>query len=465
MADFEEEIDLVVIYEAEERMDQSINKRFEKDADLYISKQETDEIKACLAGNSFQALYGMYKSGKHSADILARTMLKNAWLIGNIEWREFESYILPILDEGRPNVVCDMLKEVVHNRIDTPYKLKGYLDAFYYNKFLPVDECRNILEYSQVHIKADLLAIFFKKVLLDTQRADVFFRTAEQFFEKYGNERDVKFLAKLLPEMVKYDDMFMQELSELVFTRKIIGGKGELVWENFFKRLGRRAFNQCLDNLLPSQPRTEKKKVSEICKCIAKIIKADKAEADYYQQQIVAVYQKREDLRYPLIVYMCDKIHDACAVEIAREFSNIGIPWDRAGLCEEKLRALVTGQHNRQIDNVEVLYQELAQCNNEGHLRKIIMQINADAHDRIYAEMLEKPQQNRYMREFAFNYPMFNPSGYPILLNYLQQNHDEELRQEFYEFITNNSLVEKRPEIKEFLYLDNFELYTKIYKR
>ena len=66
------------------RIKASLNKRYEKDAELYISYQDTLRIKHHIFAREYEAIENLIQAQIVSPTVVARVVVKNLWLLENL---------------------------------------------------------------------------------------------------------------------------------------------------------------------------------------------------------------------------------------------------------------------------------------------------------------------------------------------------------------------------------------------
>ena len=91
-------IDQIRLSDTLQKINASLNKRFEKDADLYISKQDEFEIKKLLCNGAYAAIVNMSVGKEISPEIILKVIVRNAGLLTMVNAGKFERELKPILD-------------------------------------------------------------------------------------------------------------------------------------------------------------------------------------------------------------------------------------------------------------------------------------------------------------------------------------------------------------------------------
>lgn len=124
-------IDQMVLGDTLQKINASLNKRFEKDADLYISKQDEFEIKKLLCSNKYQAIINMSVGKDIKPEIILKVIVRNAGLITVPRIGKFWKELKPIWDNVRYESVAYMMEDVMNNMVYVNKDLKHLLFKYY----------------------------------------------------------------------------------------------------------------------------------------------------------------------------------------------------------------------------------------------------------------------------------------------------------------------------------------------
>lgn len=134
--------EMELVLGALERINRSLDERFEKNADLYIAPEEVEKLKKLIYIGNYPQIVKLYTLKKFSAEILANVLIQNAWLMRNEKF-----YILQPIFKECNNFYLQrvMVESVFDNKIEMPSKFRLQLIL----KFLAGGDsimCRQILE-------------------------------------------------------------------------------------------------------------------------------------------------------------------------------------------------------------------------------------------------------------------------------------------------------------------------------
>ncbi len=129
-----------------EAIKKALDLRFEQDSNLYINKDQTEEIKKNISNGSAQNLQGLAK--EHGNMILAKVILKNSWLVKT----ELLNKNKAVIDKIFLNIPKDFFIEISKDvRSDLAYstpQFKNYVTNIYLES-LPVSSCKDFYEKKQ----------------------------------------------------------------------------------------------------------------------------------------------------------------------------------------------------------------------------------------------------------------------------------------------------------------------------
>lgn len=208
------EINLIEIKKANERIEDGLNRRFEKDAEMYISNQEISFVKSALSKGEFEGLLDKFKAEKYHPDVYFRTILRNAWLIKEITPQQFHQTIRPILELVNPEFSKKLLNEVAENKLDVPEPFRRNLLKYYARTVDP-------LEAEEMIKNGESLGL--KRITVLVQRVLSYYAGTTQFFTKWNQ------FAKQYPALVSSPNI----LSRITVEEDRIAKHYEILCEQY----------------------------------------------------------------------------------------------------------------------------------------------------------------------------------------------------------------------------------------
>lgn len=241
-----------MMFESLKKINYSLDCRFEKDADLYISKQDAQEIKNMISGGYWQGIYGVYKTNKVSPNILTIELIKDAWLIKDISQDAIE-YITNIFNDCEKTIFMENAKKVINNEIYSPISLKNIINSIYY-KHVDIKICKDILDnkVSNLIFNPSIRKICIYRVLDECDSPRSLYITMREYLRKnqiYSKSDELKNYVDELKNIK--DEEFIKTFARIIFDNEIedeIDFK-ENEWYLIFRNLGRITFDICLEYL------------------------------------------------------------------------------------------------------------------------------------------------------------------------------------------------------------------------
>ncbi len=176
-------LNLKEIHLANRRVEDALNRRFERDAEMYISNQDIAFIKECLSKGEFELMYSKYKAENYHPDVFFKTILRNAWLIKDMKNIHFSEIIRPILKEVHPEFSRKLLKEVAENKLDVPEIFRNNLLGHYARTVDPLEAEEMIENGGNLGLKR--LKILVQRVLGHYAGSPLFFTKWSRFLKQY----------------------------------------------------------------------------------------------------------------------------------------------------------------------------------------------------------------------------------------------------------------------------------------
>lgn len=125
-----------------QKINASLNKRFEKDADLYISRQDEIDMKKHLCNGAYGAVADMAKVKGISNDIVVKVILRSASVIymTDQDLKQFKKELNPILAGADYSVLEHMMEDVFNNHVYIQKGLRHIMFRYYVNK-ISAEKC------------------------------------------------------------------------------------------------------------------------------------------------------------------------------------------------------------------------------------------------------------------------------------------------------------------------------------
>jgi hypothetical protein len=191
------DINLIDINKANKRVEAALNRRYERNAELFISKQDVEDIRKWLYEGQLSYVFSKFKAETIHPDIYFLTILKNSWLIDSLDRNQFKEFIRPILIKVRPNFAKSYLKEVAERKMDVPEIMREEL-LKYYVQTLTVEETKAILLSGET-LGVVRLRLLVGKLLEEHIGTDQFISKHEALVTQYPAIKGDIFFLKSLP--------------------------------------------------------------------------------------------------------------------------------------------------------------------------------------------------------------------------------------------------------------------------
>lgn len=164
------------------RIKTSLNKRYEKDAELYISYQDTLRIKHHLFKREYEAIENLVQAHSISPTVVARVTVKNLWLLDDFSKKDKNS-LNAILDQCDTSTLRTVVDGINENTVEMSFELKDTINRIYYGK-APLEECLYYLNEVDKR-NTDVLKICFKRVVTLTDDPQQKMNYIKEFLSKH----------------------------------------------------------------------------------------------------------------------------------------------------------------------------------------------------------------------------------------------------------------------------------------
>lgn len=134
-------VDQVLLNDTLQKINASLNKRFEKDADLYISKQDEYEIKKNLCNEAYGGVVDMAKAKGISHDIIVKVIMRNAAVLNVRNINKFKRELKSILENANYSALSYMMEDVLSGNIYMQKIVRHMMFSYY---------MKNITAYARI---------------------------------------------------------------------------------------------------------------------------------------------------------------------------------------------------------------------------------------------------------------------------------------------------------------------------
>ena len=307
------------------KINYSLNCRFEKDADLYISKQDSQEIKNMIYNKSWEGIHGIYITNKISPNILSIEIMKHAWLIKNIS-KQGCKYIEEIFEACEKDIFIEKSSKIINNEIYASNSLKKIIIPIYYNN-VDINICKNILDNKVRNLifNTDIRKICIKRVLDECKSGRQLYTTIKSYLNKneiYSNSNAFKFYVEEIKS--NRDKDFIEEFANQVFDNEIEDNPDykETSWYKIFRELGKVTFDICSE-YLKKYSETDKDFSSNIARYLM-AYQIKKNDAQYYIDKWKELFSNssNNNLRYILIISIKNIYNEEAQINIRNSYLN-----------------------------------------------------------------------------------------------------------------------------------------------
>lgn len=119
------------VLDALNRINRSLDERFEKNADLYLAPEQTEKLKHLIYLGNYPQIVKEFTLKKYSAEALANVLIKNAWLM----WKSNYKLLDPIFEACDYRYLRGVMQEgVFDNKIEIPSEFRLQLIVLFLDK-------------------------------------------------------------------------------------------------------------------------------------------------------------------------------------------------------------------------------------------------------------------------------------------------------------------------------------------
>lgn len=319
-----------------ERVEKSLNLRFQKKGSLFISKNNLEKLKQELFNSNMQNILALELLIK--TPIIMQVILKNPWLISDtfLQDKNFKKYIRKNLTADNAKQYLNLLQDIAEDNIFSTNKFKLLMEGFYYG-LVDVEECEKII--AEDNSKPKILIECFKRAMIESHESDeIKIRVIDDFFEsREALYLIVKSTAYLNEIINTIDDK--KYIAQWILDNKTLP-KIDPVWSNAFISLGKDSFDVAAEYIKNSF------EYSEVTKWIVrnafqKQLNYNDSNIEYYIEEILSIFKHRD--AYRIKVLFLDMLQPGkfknheMACRLVDEFER-GLDTSRYGERIEKIR-------------------------------------------------------------------------------------------------------------------------------
>ena len=273
------------------KIEYSLNCRFEKDANLFISNQKSEEIKNMIYNSNWQGIHGMYITNNVSADILTMEIIKYSWLVNSIQ-KEDAKNINEIFCACNKNIFIEKANKVINNEIYTPYCIKQLIIPIYYMN-IDINICKQILDYNKDNLLFNELIrkVCVKRVLDRCETPRDLYRTMKMYLNSNEIFKDSNVFKHYIDDLDK-EETFIYELGKYIFEYEIEDNLNykDTSWFKIFRNLGKATFDICSKYLCEEVYYDRDFSTSIVRYLMANQFKNDSDNVQYYEEEWIRLF-------------------------------------------------------------------------------------------------------------------------------------------------------------------------------
>lgn len=267
-------VDQVLLNDTLQKINASLNKRFEKDADLYISKQDEYEIKKNLCNEAYGGVVDMAKAKGINHDIIVKVIMRNAGVLNVHDAGKFKRELKPILEDANYRALSYMMEDVLANNVYMQKDIRHILFSYYMSG---VTANARINYWKERAFKFDMIerAALFNLIIEKTKHKDPsktlkfktdFIEDALKRYPSLMNRKDNVFnkLKNTLNEGEKKE--FFEYLCSEMEQPAIENEAYNLILIAAYASYGEAAFNDAINRIKAASPTNFKQYINVICK-------------------------------------------------------------------------------------------------------------------------------------------------------------------------------------------------------
>lgn len=390
------EIEKSVMKDTLKRIQHSLNCRFERDAELFIDNQTIQELKSMINNNQWQGIHdGMFNLKRVSPEILTIEIIKNAWLIKDIDKHDCK-YLLNIFEACNKEIFLEHAVKIIDNKIYAPRVIKDIINQIYYMN-IDVELCKDIVKSDNYKIyNKEILKSCMIKILDECENP----KQLRYRIDKYITEISILNNSNLLVDYVKRmstikDELWMKEFASEVFYNYIEYNEynKESIWFKIFRGLNKHTFDLCAEYLSDFGDIDTDSSIKIVRNYMAYQVKKDNINREYYKIKWIDLFKNKPKIRTALIIGLKNIYDESIKKEIANEMINSN------GIVEHEVKLIkdILNEESTVFKNIdEVLFElsNLNKKNEEGHINNINTRISKSPNKEIILESLSKYLEN-----------------------------------------------------------------------
>lgn len=204
------------VVNALDRINRSLDERFEKNADLYIAPEQVEKLKRLIYLGNYKQIVKECTLKKYSAEVLANVLVKNAWLMRVNNF----ALLQPIFEECNYDYLKSIMYDgVFDNKIDMPPQFRLQL-IFTFLKKGDSAMCQKMLKQKLLFLNhPKLKAICLRQALKDEPIAERYSRFNDYVKKNRNILTQESILAPLFPSEEFTDELRLKILMENIINQ------------------------------------------------------------------------------------------------------------------------------------------------------------------------------------------------------------------------------------------------------
>lgn len=265
-------IDQLLLNDTLQKINVSLNKRFEKDANLYISKQDEYEIKKNLCDEAYGGIVDIAKAKGISHDIIMKVIMRNAGVLNVSDIGRFKKELKPILEDANYGVLSYMMEDVLSNNVYMQKNIRHIIFDYYMNGI--TDESRinywkcNSFDFD-IYERKTLFELIIEKTKLNDLSKTLSFKInfIQEAFEECPSLMKENVFNHLKNTLGLDGQLeFFNYLCVEMKNPSIDDDAYRFILVDAYASYGERAFNDVVSQIKATSPRSFKQYIKVICK-------------------------------------------------------------------------------------------------------------------------------------------------------------------------------------------------------
>lgn len=385
-----------------ERIEKSLDLRFQKKGALFITKSDLEEAKKSIYKEEYQNFFAL--STKVGMPVLIQILLKNPWLITNkaLTNRDLKKQLNISLQEENGKQYLKLLQKISQDEVFSTKRFKEYCEEKYYSQ-IDVSICNDI--YKNNEYKPAIRALCFKRLVLSSSKDGKYkiLKINNEFLSYDGLYKQVKNSSYL-------NDILINSTEKKYIATWILENKCrenmDAIWSNSFLSLEEHAFNEAVNYIRLNMEYSDFTTKWIFRKIIPKLLQnADKKEKDIiesYVDKIFDLYSNRSAYRIKILfLNMLEPAkfkNKELAIRLLDGFEERGI----SEKFEDKIKKIRSGKiPSKGYVSAEKAYEDLSggqDLSKKGSLNFFSMQFSKTKYH-IIKELYEKYNENKNVKK------------------------------------------------------------------